>query len=152
MVRILSLSALFLAALLIAPATLQAEDHKDHGDRAEEIYRKCVKQLRHLVTTCRRANARTVEECLPRIKRLLKDGKYHEAREVAARCIHKIEQQRDRCNEALRQVCRVCVKRLLDLGAEELARKLHRQCHHAKRAVNHSAERAIAAIRKPFHD
>ncbi len=139
-------SRLAVLSLLFALAASTASAH----DQAHRVYHEGVEHLRRIVTHCHRAQAQIVRECTPEIRRLLRAGKYQEAREVATRCFKRIDETTERCTHAIDQLCRNVVERLQRLGADHLARHFRQLCRQAKRKVHQSADRAKAAIRELF--
>ncbi len=140
----------FLSVFILLFSSVAYAPRATANDRAHEVFQRGVRQLRELVTHCHRAQAKIVEECSPKIRRLLEAGRYEEARKLAARCIAQIDKTTGRCNDAINHLCRTTVNRLRELEAPRLARKFKDLCEVAKRKIHQSGDRAKAAIRKLF--
>lgn len=155
MLRRLFLHTMLVAAAILvntssAHAQVEQADPVDVARHPVQLFEKCVESVRHLVSRCDNRTKETVQECVPRIKRLLNAGKREEAKRLARKCTTKIERQSNQCVDLVKQRCERCINALLDMGAPRLAHRLREICADSIEHLRTSERRAIRIIRQLF--
>ena len=117
---------------------------------AEEIFRRCNERVHTITERCVQRHVAIVAECSPRIRELLAAGEVEAARALARICITQINTSSRNCIDRIRLVCRECIDALHNLGANELAERLHQNCERAIQVILGSRTRAINAIHSLF--
>lgn len=132
-----------LCCLTLLPQVSQA-------DEAEDIFQRCVSQVRSSVERCVQGHHQVVRECRPRIRELLTAGRTAAARELAERCIHKINQDTRECGQRINRLCEECIHALRELEAFALADRLRERCDQALQTIERSRAAAVQQIRELF--
>ncbi len=144
MYRRLYLGVLFgICCLAFMPQPVQA-------DEAEDLFQRCLSQLRISVERCVQGHHQVVRECRPRIRELLAAGRTAAARELAERCIQKINLSTRECGQRIERLCEECIQTLRELDAFELADRLRERCELALQTIERSRVAAVQQIRDLF--
>ncbi len=139
-------TTLFLLGCLLICSTESTSSAQD----AEAVFHRCVERIQQINERVTNAQLETLQECVPRIRRLLSMGEIEEARQVARRCIGKLDSLTEAGIGALRETCRPCLERLRELKAYRLAERLSRICEESAQQLNQQNRRARNVIVELF--
>ena len=148
MTRKLALPTCFALAMMNLLFVSQATAHDEEAVR---IFRECASEIRQTARRCVNQNENTTDRCVAIIRELLAHGQFERARRVANHCIEVIQNRSEECVDRINEICRRCVRALLNHDAERLARLLRDEvCKDARTAVVRSARRSIRRIENLF--
>ena len=144
--RIVWLScALIVLSLAAWPARAQSNDVDP-----VKLAQACVAAATRIADHCVAANSKQADSAVGKIEKLLEEGKDRAARKVARHAIGHINRRSARCVARINHRCRHCVKVLLRLGEEELARRVAAVCREQADKVKDSRQASVARIRSAF--
>ena len=119
--RLTTIAAVFAVVLT---STLTAQAHVDPADVAE----RCVNQVDGMAERCHNAIADDTIDCVAKIHRLLREGRDEAAAAVARDCLQNGRETVRICSNEITDTCTECVRYLVNVGANHLARRVFHHC------------------------
>ena len=120
MSRLTTIAAVFAVVL---SSTLTAQAHVNPADVAE----RCINHVDNVADRCHNAIADDTHDCVIEIRRLLRAGRDEAAAAVARQCLQDGRETVRKCSIEITDICTECVRYLLNVGADQLARRVY---HH----------------------
>ena len=119
--RLTTIAAVF---ALVLTSTLTAQAHVDPADVAE----RCVNHVDGIVERCQNVIADETHDCVMEIRRLLRAGRDEAAAAVARECLQSGREHVRVCSNEITDTCIECVRYLVNVGANQLARRVYHHC------------------------
>jgi hypothetical protein len=121
MKQITTIATAFAAMLTL---TLTAQAHTNPEDAAQ----RCVAEIDSVADRCQEVVGDQTKNSVVRIKRLLRLGRVDAAIAEARECRQKATRTVRFCSGQINELCERCVRYLLSVGAEGLARRVSLHC------------------------
>jgi hypothetical protein len=119
--RLMTFAAVLTAVLSSA---LTAQAHLNPAEVAE----RCVHRIDRIADRAENAIAEDTQECVEEIRLLIRTGRVEAAHEVARQCHNDAREVVRRASAEIRETCSECVRYLVNVGANQLARRVYDHC------------------------